>query len=1209
MQATVVITQNPFYPLRGRVVKTVCRHRRIDKLAPKTTLPFVCRHNGQYVLRQQWSSTRLQDGDVLEFITLPKGGGGEGGGKNPLATIATLALLVYAPMLAGQLSYALGGGMFLGSATGLAILEAGITIGGMALINAVLPPPKAPTPQQAASIAAPSPTYSLQAQGNSARLGSVIPVQYGRHISYPDFAAQPYGDFAGNEQYLYQLFCIGQGEYDIESIRFEETLISVYDEVTYEVIGPGGSVTLFPTNVVTSGEVSGQEALTGVELGPFVATGAGITANYIAVDMVCPRGLYYANSDGSFASKSVTFTVSAREIDNAGAPLGAWAVLGTETITAATNTPQRVSFRYAVVTSRYEVKLVRDDIKDESTRAGHELDWAGLRSYIPGSQAYGNVTMLAMRTRATNNVSQASSRKVNVTATRKLPIWNGTTWSAPTATRSIAWAIADACRNTDYGARIADVKLPLDDLLVLDATWALRGDHFDARFDNAMTFWEALQQIARAGRAKPIQQSGMVYVIRDQEQITPVAMFTPRNTVKGSLKVDYIMPTPETADAVEVEFFNAEIWAQDRVVASLPGSTESTPAKVQLFGVTDRNQAWREGMYIAACNRYRRKPITLTTEMEGFIPTFGDLVSIGSERLTAAQFGEITAWNIGTLTATLSEPVTFGVGTHYMALRKRDGGFSGPWVVTAGATSREVVFAVAPDMTPYTGSREERTHFSFGIATEYRQLAVVLGTRPRGHQVEMSFVGEYIDGSGAQYVHHADEGTVPAPLSAWQLPSLFADPTTPTGVAISETLVEAQGIVRTRMDVTWNYSAANAGYRVSWRVGTGEWSFLPDVAGTTASLLDSPVGTIEVRVVAVNDARESAPATATAILLGKAAPPSDVTNFRIDGDTLYWDEIADLDLAGYEVRFNYGQNAWWESATPMHSDLLLASPWSMGAARPSGTVTLLIKAIDTSGNYSTSAAQIVLSLGDQIATNLLIEWPQAPVFAGTIVGGSVIAGELVANATDLLYGPDTEPFYGPDTEPLYPTSTYAELQYEFSIVTPEGLSVAGDRLLLQHNIQGPFVIEYRRDDQSAFYGADNDLLYGPDTEPLYGSPGVWTVWPGSIEIRATEEIFFRVTVAAGSVQGVIIELTPQVDAVDVVETIDDQVIVSGGARLAITKTYRVIKNVQITLQDDGNNAIGVRILDKDATLGPLIRAFNDTNTPVASLVDATIQGY
>lgn len=107
------------------------------------------------------------------------------------------------------------------------------------------------------SAAAPSPTYSLQGQGNHARLGQPIPVFYGRHIIYPDLAAMPYTRYENDDQILYQLHCIGQGKYDLESIRIEDTPISSFEEINYEVLAPGQTITLFDADVVTAPEVAG----------------------------------------------------------------------------------------------------------------------------------------------------------------------------------------------------------------------------------------------------------------------------------------------------------------------------------------------------------------------------------------------------------------------------------------------------------------------------------------------------------------------------------------------------------------------------------------------------------------------------------------------------------------------------------------------------------------------------------------------------------------------------------------------------------------------------------------------------------------------------------------------------------------------------------------------------------------------------------------
>ena len=504
MRAAVIHVDNPFRPDLSRRINAVSRRRRIRALAPKTRQPHIALLNGRAVMRAEWGR-KLRDGDVLLFVALPAGGGG--GGSNPLRIVLMLVVAYFA----GPLANALAPGLGITSAAGVGALQAGIGIVGNMLINTLIPPPRPPSPQLATSLAAPSPTYSLSGQGNMARFDSAIPVVYGRHLLYPDFAAQPYTEYAGNEQFLYELLCIGQGSFDIETIRIEDTIVEsapvgdgavhtstgVYQEIDYQIIAPGGTVTLFPANVVTVAEVAGQEmpgrksgtySMSGTTtvtvtetahgrtagqwiyftpstgtgaaglfqiataatdtftftaaaaattsgscsvdtfVGPFVATAAGLSANTLGFDFVMPRGLYYAETDGRLTAKTVTAALHARPVDADGAPTGAWTdISGTDfSHSAASTTPQRKSIKKAITSGRYEIMVRRTDVQDTSTSAGHELLWGSSRAYLPGTQAYGDVTLLALRMRATNSLSQAASRKVNVIANRKLPIWDGT---------------------------------------------------------------------------------------------------------------------------------------------------------------------------------------------------------------------------------------------------------------------------------------------------------------------------------------------------------------------------------------------------------------------------------------------------------------------------------------------------------------------------------------------------------------------------------------------------------------------------------------------------------------------------------------------------------------------------------------------------------------------------------------------------------------
>lgn len=760
--ASCVIVTNPFDLMGTRSLHSIEANKSIAHLLgdcgikPEqfATGPLVTL-NGIEVNPNTFMVRNINPHDVVSMVRLPHGGGGGGGKKSPLKTVLMIAVMVagayFAPMIAGSMGFETG---TIGFQVASGVAGGIINAAGGALINALVPsPPMARDTQSwggSGNVQAASPTYSLQPQGNVARLTQPIAAWYGRHKITPDFAANPWQDFSGNEQYLYQLYCIGQGHFDLESTLIDDTPISSFEEIDTEVIEPGGSVTLFDEDVISAPEVAGQETLSttdgGVWIGPFNANPAETTATNIGIDVSMPRGLYYAPNTGGLSTRTITWDVEARPIDDDGVAVapGTWSNLGSESVSMATTTPQSITYNYPVTAARYEVRLIRTDTKDTSAQAGHVLRWIGLRSHLVGTANYGDVTLLAVRMRATDNLSQRSSRMLNVIATRKLPIWDAITgWSAPVATSSIAWALADVCRAT-YGAKLTDARIDLAALVVLDATWAARGDEFNGGFDQGTTVWEALKKIARCGRAVPFQQGGIYRFVRDEPQTIPVAMFTPRNMTAGSFNVSYIMPSEETADAVTLEYFNPKTWKPDEVTMALADSVQDNPAKVRMIGCTNVAQGESEAFYMASANRYRRKFIKFTTELDGLIPTYMDLIGVSHDMPSWGESGDIVEWDDVGEILTLSEPVEFEPATaHVISLRKLDGGMAGPYSVEAVAgDAYKVHLLEALTMAPYTGAKKERTHFSFGPTTNSIQMARLLTVRPRKDKIEITCVGE-----------------------------------------------------------------------------------------------------------------------------------------------------------------------------------------------------------------------------------------------------------------------------------------------------------------------------------------------------------------------------------------------------------------------------------------------------------------------------------
>jgi hypothetical protein len=112
----------------------------------------------------------------------------------------------------------------------------------------------------------PSPTYTLNAPRNRARLGEPIPVQYGRVVQTPDLASQAYSYYADNSQYVSMLLTLGQGQHTVHGLLVSDTpadqlkagtlAYTVFQPADHGgTLGPIATATGHWENVDTSSEV------------------------------------------------------------------------------------------------------------------------------------------------------------------------------------------------------------------------------------------------------------------------------------------------------------------------------------------------------------------------------------------------------------------------------------------------------------------------------------------------------------------------------------------------------------------------------------------------------------------------------------------------------------------------------------------------------------------------------------------------------------------------------------------------------------------------------------------------------------------------------------------------------------------------------------------------------------------------------------------
>lgn len=563
--------------------------------------------------------------------------------------------------------------------------------------------------------------YSLSGERNQNKLNNSIEAAYGRNRHYPAYAARPYNVYAGNQQFQFSLFCLGHGQFDIEKMLFEDTPLQNFDDVEFEIVNPGETFDLFHDDVITSTEVQGIELFgpneaefTGVTPG-FVTNPPQSKASLLEMDVSFPSGLYKIDELGKQKSEQITIQFYYASVDDAGAMVGAWKILPLSTrkilftlptsankktqyveSTSATFsremstlTPQRFTVQARVPAGRYMVRAQRINKRKKSAQAANQVVWESLRAFLPPVKTYGDVTLVAVKARASNNLNNNAAAKFNVIASRKVPTWSSAGWSAPIVTRNPVWAFCDVFRSV-YGGRLPDKFLDLEGLKELADEYSSSGVTFDYIFDQKTTVWEAARAICLVGRGVPMLNGSRITIIRDRLRSAASAVFNQYNIVADSLTWSATLRKVEDFDGIEVEYLDPDTWKPETVLCLIAEDDNGDhPESLKMPGCQDRSRAFHEGLYRRAAQLFQREVLEFKTGLEGHLPRYGDLILISHDVPRWGTGGLVTSIHEGLVT--LSESVTFLPDVvHKLVLRKRDGSAFGPVVALPGSNDHEV---------------------------------------------------------------------------------------------------------------------------------------------------------------------------------------------------------------------------------------------------------------------------------------------------------------------------------------------------------------------------------------------------------------------------------------------------------------------------------------------------------------------------------------
>jgi hypothetical protein len=933
----------------------------------------------------------VKQGAVITFVPRLQGGA--------IRSVLGIVIAVAALLVAGPLGSLLAGSSF-GLAIGLsasvatALIGGGIILAGTMALNALFPvrPPATPDSVNSTSL------NSIQGAQNQANPFGPVPVVLGTHRQSPYYAAKPYTEIVGDDQYLRLLFCMGYGPLELSDLRIGETPLTSFSDYTIEtregfISDP--AITIYPDAV---DEVALSITLVNTVDPPMDGGTGGVwqsqntsaDTDAIAVDFTAPQGCFRVD-DTTGNLDTWTIYIAFR-----------YRIIGTSTWTNASNlvigrspNPTRVGTVVNVARGQYEVqarKLLGDGASD---KIKDELIWTALRSIkctAPVSFPK-PLAMVALRIKASDQLSGVINT-FNCVCSSLVLAYNGSAWIGDVASQNPADLFRWVLQGPANARPVADSLIDLANLAEWWTYCTSKGFKFNQVRTAVSSVSDALDDVCSAGRAVKTFIDGKWGVIWDRPDDSIVQHFTPRNSWGFQGQRSYA----QQPHGWRVSFINEDngFTTDERIVYDdgYNSSNATLFEGMQFPGVTDPDLIWKHGRFHIAQNRLRPEKLTLSVGWEHLVCTRGDRVVVTHDvPLIGLASGRVKS--VAGQTVTFDELLTIETGKTYgVQFRVPQDARSFNRAVNPATTAGDYSsLTLIGDLSLVVAG----TLFGFG---ETDMESAVYRVQGISHQKDLIATLTLVD--DAQEISTADNGPIPAYDPHVTIP---ADPFTlpPRDFKYLEVIDGVGASVRALVRLTWQVPRFGriASFQVQQQDNEagGPWvdvaSVLPPHRTVDIPLISSGSWSFRVRCI-FTDGTASEWATLTSLsLLGLTFAPGDITNLHqhsVDGQTvLDWDTVQDQRTIYYEVR----KGTSWDTGLVV-GDVVTQPPW---ATTGDGTyhVRAYVLSPFSARIYSIATASITIA-DSIISRNIIVSKDeQATGWAGGLDGG-VIDGSFIRTA-------------------------------------------------------------------------------------------------------------------------------------------------------------------------------------------------------------------
>ena len=621
------------------------------------------------------------------------------------------------------------------------------------------------------------------------------------------------------------------------------------------------------------------------------------------------------------------------------------------------------------------IRVLRGTPDSTDPRLTNAFNWSSYTQIKWAALGYPNSALVALRVDAEqfNRIPQRSyhirgikvripsNATVDATTGRLIyaGVWNGTFGAAQWCSDP-SWVLYDLLLSKRYGFGDYIQEAQLDKFSFYAASVyasALVPDGFggqEPRFScnvniqTAEDAYKLINDLCSVFRVMPYWSTGALSISQDAPS-DPAYLFTLANvTEEGFSYAGSSLRTRPTVAIVSyldlaLRDIVKEVVEDQALIAKYGYNT----VELSAFACTSRGQANRLGKWYIYSEAHG-EVINFTTSVDaGVVVRPGQVIEVADPvRSGSRRAGRIRSATTTTVTVDDAGDLAYN-STGVLSVVLPDGTLQSRSVT---ALSGAGVFTVTPAFSTAPNANSIWGYETSDLLTSlWRVLAVQ-------EQDGTNYAITAIEHNPSKYAF-VEQGLA---LQTRDVSNLNEIPAAPTNLVITEALYFHQSQVRAKVIASWKPVNGVNSYEVRWRKDLGNWQTATR-QGPDLEVLDITPGLFEFKIYSLNAALKPSTAALTGDInaLGKTAPPSNVTGltYAVDpqvGVTLIWTQISDIDLDFYEIR----RGTTWESATVLAK--ANTTYFKIGYLDP-GTYTYHVKAVDTSGIYSLTAASVAVT--------------------------------------------------------------------------------------------------------------------------------------------------------------------------------------------------------------------------------------------------------